>query len=149
MSTLSERAQRKIKDEQRAVVLQARYGGVVKQAILALDNVGNGDFSTALAEGRFTLHPIESGVVLEDIPDDCVLVCCGGVSRRRRGAPFTFLIKRTRNVATPMGRPDATGALLQAPLRPDPGTAVLAEDVLEDGDSKLPDKVRAKGKSKS
>jgi len=144
MPTRTEEVRRLKKLKDRAVTLQARYGGVIKQIKLAVDNVGDRDLSKYVEEGRISITAIEPGMVLPGIPSGAVLVCCGGVSRRRRGAPFAFLVERTEGVTFPMGPQDATSALLPEALREDPGTAVSAAKVQQDRDSGLPDQVRPK-----
>jgi len=146
MPTRAEQTEREVKLKRRAEALQARYGGVIKQARLALDDVGNRDLSTALEEGRFSFSEVKPGVVLTKLPAGTVLVCCGGVSRGRRGSPFALLIKREKDVVTPMGRQDSTSALLPETLRKVPSAAIPSQDVQQDGDSGLPDQVRSKRK---
>jgi len=129
MPTRPEEAGRKDKLKRRAEALQARYGGLVKQARVALDNVGNRDLSAALEEGRFSFTEVKSGVVLPKLPAGTVLVCCGGVSRRRRGAPFALLIKREKDIVTPMGPQNAASALLSEELREMPSSTVPASNI--------------------
>jgi len=142
----TEETARNLKLKRRAEALQARYGGIIKQIKLALDNMGDGYISADLAKGRVSVTEILPGMVLEDLPAGAVLVCCGGVSRRRRGAPFTFLVERTSGISTPLGPQDATSTLLSEALRKDPSTAVPTGKVQPDGNSGLPDQVRPKGK---
>jgi len=146
MSKRIEETARNLKLKRRAEALQARYSGVIKQIQLALDNMGDRYISADVAEGRVSVTEVLPGMVLKNLPPGSVLVCCGGVSRRRRGAPFTFLVERTKGVITPMGPQDATSALLSEALRSDPSTAVPAQKVQPDGDSGLPDQVRPEGK---
>ena len=146
MSTRVEETARNLKLKRRAEALQARYSGIIKQIQLALDDMGDGYISADVAEGRVSVTEILPGMVLKDLPVGAVLVCCGGVSRRRRGAPFTFLVERTKGVVTPLGQQDATSSLLSEALRKDPSTAIPAPKVQQDGDSGLPDQVRSERK---
>jgi len=149
MSRLSEAEANRRRLTRRAEQIQARYGGIVKQIQLVLDDMGDRDLSSDVAEGRISITPIESPMVLTELPAGAFVVCCGGVSRRRRGSPFTFLVERTKDVATPMGPQDATSPLLPKALRKDTGPAVPTRLVHVDRDSGLPDQVRSKRKSKS
>jgi len=124
MSKLSEAEGTRRKLTKRAEALQARYGGIIKQIQLAVDHLGDRDLSADLAKGRVSLIEVKPGMVFENLPAGTFVVCCGGVSRRRRGAPFTFLVERTKAVATPMGPQDATSTLLPKALRKNSGTAV-------------------------
>jgi len=113
----------------RANQLQARYGGILKQALMALDHVGDGNIPDYVETGRFSISEVRTPMVFKEDGTGDLLVCCGGVSRRRRGSPFALLIKRTEGVTTPLGQQDATSVLLPAEVRADNGGAVPAKKV--------------------
>jgi len=136
--TAKERAGRIKKLTARANQLQARYGGILKQALMALDNVGNGDIPDFVETGCFSISEVRAPMVFKEDGTGDLLVCCGGVSRRRRGSAFALLIKRTKGITTPLGLQDATSCLLPAEIREDPSGSVPAAKVRKRVSGDLP-----------